>query len=493
MKKKDPDAIHDAIQSADGLRRRAEQRLQAQQPDDTILDTDARKLLQELQIHQIELEMQNEELQHARAEAEAASAHYMELYDLAPIGYFTLGREGNILQVNLTGARLLSKERSRLVGRRFDQFFVSEERPLFRELLEQIFDGQTRETVDLSLEREDAEPCIVQIEAIADASGQACRVVVTDVTARKHNEEKARLASTVFRIMDEGVLVSDRENRIIAVNPAFTDITGYSFDEVSGRDPRMLASGRHPPEFYQEMWNTLATTYSWQGEIWDRAKSGAIYVRWLSIKQIRDERGHPSHYVAIFSDISKRKTADQRMYHLAYHDALTDLPNRVLFFDRLHQALKAAERDNKEMALIFIDLDKFKPVNDLYGHNIGDLLLQEVAARISHCIRESDTAARLGGDEFIVLLPSIDEEQGAVVTAEKIRNALDQPYELAGHSLNIGSSAGVAVHPEHGVEENTLLNNADVAMYFAKKSGGNNVALFKNDMHEIRGGSIIRS
>jgi diguanylate cyclase (GGDEF)-like protein/PAS domain S-box-containing protein len=480
--KKDPDTTRKAAE----LRSRAKQRLQAQSPDGDIADADTRKLLQELQVHQIELEIQNEELQQARAAAEAAAAHFTELYESAPVGYFTLERDGKILQSNLTGAELLGIERGKLTGHPFMLFVDSKDRSAFRQFLERVLAGQNREYCELALERKGDEPCLVHIESVADTSDHSCLMAVTDITARKQVEERMRLAVSVFSSMDEGVLVSDRENRIVSVNPAFSEITGYAADEVIGGNPRMLASGKHPPEFYREMWERLSTTESWQGEIWNRAKNGEVYIKWLSIKQIRDENGQPVHYVAIFSDLTRRKAAaEEYIYHLAYYDALTDLPNRVLLFDRLHQALKTARRDKTQLALLFLDLDEFKAVNDKFGHNIGDQLLQEAATRILACMRESDTAARMGGDEFVILLPGIEGKRDATIVAEKIRNALARPYELSGSSLRLGSSIGIAVYPAQGAEEKTLLNKADAAMYCAKQKGGNNIELFKEGAHEF--------
>ncbi|MDD5180781.1 MAG: diguanylate cyclase [Gallionellaceae bacterium] len=307
---------------------------------------------------------------------------------------------------------------------------------------------------------------------------------IRDITERSAQERVARLATTVFNTMDEAVMVTDADNKIITVNPAFAVITGYSVEEVIGKSPSLLASGRHQPEFFRQLWELLSTTGGWQGEIWNRRKSGEIYVEWLSIKQVLDEEGNLTHYVALFSDISERKVAEERMHHLAHYDVLTDLPNRALFRDRLQQAFATAKRGKARLALMFVDLDEFKPINDTHGHNIGDMLLKEVATRIQDCVRESDTVARIGGDEFIVLLPTIDAKDDAMKVAEKIRYALDQHFELASESLHISSSIGVAIYPEHGSDEKMLLKNSDTAMYHAKKSGRNNVQLYRPEMQE---------
>jgi diguanylate cyclase (GGDEF)-like protein/PAS domain S-box-containing protein len=310
--------------------------------------------------------------------------------------------------------------------------------------------------------------------------GKPLRVVGThrDVTERQWREEEQRLAATVLELADEAVLVTDPRNRIISVNPAFTVITGYAAQEVLGRNPSLLSAGRQNAEFYQQMWQSLESTGTWAGEVVNRKKTGEIYVEWLSIKQVRDELGALTHHVAVFSDITERKAAEARMRHLALHDVLTGLPNRALLTERVEQAVLRAEREQSRLGLLYFDLDKFKPVNDRYGHEVGDLLLKEVAARVNACVRASDTVARLGGDEFVVLLPHVDSEAAALGVAEKIRAALNQPFMVAGHALDISTSMGLAIYPEHGADEQTLTRHADEAMYQAKQQGRNRVVIW---------------
>ncbi|MFA7268902.1 MAG: diguanylate cyclase [Sterolibacterium sp.] len=313
-----------------------------------------------------------------------------------------------------------------------------------------------------------------------DAQGKPLRMIGThtDITERHRREEALRLAATVFNTMDEAVTVTDLDNRIVSVNPAFTAITGYSAEEAIGKNPRLLASGAHPPEFYRDMWKELSTTGSWRGEIKNRSKAGHIYVEWLSIKQVRDDKGVPSHYVAVFSDITERKSVEERMLQLAHYDVLTGVPNRTLFADRLQQAIAKARRDKSRLALMFIDLDDFKPVNDQFGHHVGDLLLKRVAGCLQDCLRrETDTVGRMGGDEFVVILPEIEAIHDAIGIAEKIRRTLDQTFEIAGHLIHISSSIGVAVYPEHGSDEKLLLKSADAAMYRAKEEGRNRLVM----------------
>jgi diguanylate cyclase (GGDEF)-like protein/PAS domain S-box-containing protein len=299
---------------------------------------------------------------------------------------------------------------------------------------------------------------------------------------RKRAEEGLRLAATVVNSVEEAVMVTDTNNLIVAINPAFTAITGYLPEDVIGKDPRILSSGEQPKEFYKALWEKLLATGGWHGEIKDRRKNGEFYTEWLSIKLVRDENGKITQHVAVFSDISERKRSEERMQHLAHHDALTDLPNRALFSDRLQQSLALAKRDKTHLALMFLDLDKFKPINDTFGHAVGDLLLKEVAIRLQNCVRESDTVSRIGGDEFVVLLPTVEAEQDAMLVADKILHSLVQPFELAGNSLSISVSIGLVVYPEHGDDERALTKNADIAMYHAKAGGRNNAKFFRPDM-----------
>lgn len=312
---------------------------------------------------------------------------------------------------------------------------------------------------------------------------QSAQMLNRELAERKRAEVGMRLAEKVFDIVDAGVLVTDKGTRIIKVNPAFTAITGYTAEDAIGKTPRILSSGAHTREFYSEMWNSINTTGNWQGEIFNRRKNGEFFTEWLSINEVRDSDGNVTNYVSLFSDISERKAAEAQMHNLAHYDPLTGLPNRILLADRLQQAIAAARREKSHMALMFIDLDKFKPINDTLGHYIGDLMLKEVAKRMLECLRESDTAARIGGDEFVVLLPLIEAEPDALAVAEKIRQALYLPFEIAGHDLNISSSIGIAVYPEHGLDEKSLLHNADIAMYYAKAAGRNCVMIFESGMY----------
>ena len=300
-----------------------------------------------------------------------------------------------------------------------------------------------------------------------------------DVTQRMAQEAELRVAAAAFE-SHESMLVTNDKVEILRVNPAFTELFGYTSEEAMGRNPRLIKSGRHDADFYAAMWAELVAHHSWQGEVWNVRKEGVEFPCWLCITAVRDDAGVVTHYVATHTDITLRKEAEDEVKRLAFFDPLTNLPNRRLLADRLHQALVNAKRSQGHAALIFIDLDKFKPVNDRHGHAAGDQLLQAVAHRLRTCVRESDTVARVGGDEFVVLLPHITLAQDAMQVAEKMHARLRAPFHLpTGQSVQISSSAGVALYPEHGLDEATLSHHADVAMYAAKVAGRDQYVVYE--------------
>lgn len=301
---------------------------------------------------------------------------------------------------------------------------------------------------------------------------------------RQHLTDVVNLerAAKVFEYSKEGILVTDSGNNIISVNRSFTEITGYQPEEVIGKNPSLLSSGRQDHAFYQEMWHALNETGSWQGEIWNRRKTGEIYPESLTIISVKGDDGSVINYIAIFGDISERKQAEYRIQQLAHFDVLTGLPNRILFNDRLEQAIIYAQRHASTVALLFLDLDRFKQINDTLGHGVGDQLLQTVAQRLMECVREQDTVSRQGGDEFIAVLPGTDT-LGAELVAQKMLQAIIQPYSIEAHELRVSSSIGIAIYPEHAQDAATLIKYADVAMYQAKEGGRNQYLLFNASMN----------
>ena len=312
--------------------------------------------------------------------------------------------------------------------------------------------------------------------------GEGSIWVYADISARKEAEEKLRLSATVLEHIADAVMVVDVEGVIVAVNPAFTQITGYTEAEAVGKHSSLTRSERHDEAFYQTMWDELIASGFWRGELWRRRKNGEIYLEWLTISAVRDTHALTTHYVGVCSDITQVKQAQEKLDHLAHHDPLTALPNRLLFHDRLQHALPRAARDREQLAILFIDLDRFKNVNDTLGHHIGDELLQQVAAQLSARLREGDTLARLGGDEFIVLLENVDGQYGATQVAEKLVSMFEQPFLVAGHELFVTCSVGVSLFPDDAQDLNMLIRNADVAMYQAKARGRNGYRFYAPSM-----------
>ncbi len=325
-----------------------------------------------------------------------------------------------------------------------------------------------------------------ELEFFPDGRPQRCVGTVQDITAIKHSEDEIRIAATAFE-SQEGMIITDAGQRILRVNAAFTRISGYSLEDVSGRTPALFKSGRHDQAFYQAMWESIAAKGSWQGEIWNRRKNGEVFPEWLTITAVKNSSGRITHYVGALTDITLRKSAEDEIRNLAFYDPLTRLPNRRLLLDRLHQALASSARSGRQGALLFLDLDHFKTLNDTLGHDIGDLLLQHTAQRLATCIREGDTVARFGGDEFVVMLVDLStiHEQSLVqaeTIGEKILTALSQPYDLSGHEYRNTASVGVTLFSNHQATPLELLKEADLAMYAAKATGRNTLRFFAPEM-----------
>ena len=290
------------------------------------------------------------------------------------------------------------------------------------------------------------------------------------------------LAGLVFEHIPEAVIITDSDAVIISVNPAFTAINGYTAAEAVGRKTNLLKSGRHPDDFYRDLWRDLTATGSWRGEVWNRRKSGELYPALLAIASLRDDTGAVSRYIGTLQDISYAKESEERIRYLAYHDVLTGLPNRLLFRDRTELAISHAKRDKVKCVLVFLDLDGFKKINDTLGHEIGDLLLVEVAARLRKHIRVEDTVARLGGDEFLILLSRVRDEPAVLMVIEKVLQALAEPYVVRDHEIAITASMGVSVYPSDGASCDELLKAADIAMYRAKETGKKGYVIFSQEM-----------
>lgn len=298
----------------------------------------------------------------------------------------------------------------------------------------------------------------------------------------KENRERLRQAAAVFDCTREGVLVTDTQGLIVHVNRAFMEITGYQCEEVMGQRPSLFKSGRHSAHFYQQMFQALESTGEWSGEIWNRRKSGEVYPQWQTIRVIHDDQGQVSHYVAVFSDISAIKDSEHELAHLAHHDPLTDLPNRLLFTDRAEQALASAQVHKRGCALLLMDLDHFKIINDSLGHNVGDQLLKLVAERLSGLFGPGVTLARLGGDEFAVLAESCPQVVQAAALAQRMLNAMKDPFIFDGNQLFISASIGISLFPSDALSAEQLLRNADSALFKAKSAGREGYALYTEEL-----------
>lgn len=325
-----------------------------------------------------------------------------------------------------------------------------------------------------------------KLQVDEDGTPRALIGTIQDITEQKQIEADLRIAAVAFE-SQEAMLITDQDSVILRVNRAFSENTGYRADEAVGRNPRLLKSSRHPPEFFKSMWDIIQRTGGWQGEIWDRRKSGEEYQKWLTISAVKNAAGVVTHYIGAQYDITERKKAEEKIKELAFFDQLTGLPNRTLLLDRLKQSMTTSARDGRYGAVLLIDLDHFKTLNDTLGHDMGDLLLQQVAQRLTRCVRAGDTVARLGGDEFVVVLTSlgVQESEAASQTelvGEKIIAALNQHYQLKEVIYNLTPSVGASLFVGHQTEIDALLKQADLAMYRAKDEGRNALRFFDPDM-----------
>ena len=451
----------------------------------------ADELKHELHVHQIELELQNEELRHAYNALHESRAHYASLYELAPVGYLTLTREGLIAEINRTGASLIGVEQNKIINCRFSSLVAPKDGDrwhiLFRDMM---LSSEDAHNFELVIQRPDKSvfPAQLNCRLLMKADKiPIVRITLADVTERKRTELELRIAATAFEAQ-ESIAITDSASVIVKVNKAFTGITGYKEEDVVGRKISILKSGLHDTVFYEAMWESIARVGTWQGEIWDRRKNGEIFLSWLSITAIKESNGEVTHYVATQVDITERKTAEAEILNLAFYDPLTKLPNRRLLQERLSYGIDMARRDGKQLALLMLDLDRFKAVNDNFGHLAGDELLRQVAARIKAMLRDTDTVARLGGDEFVVLLKDITHSQDAARVAEEIIADLRKSFNLLQSAdVQIGVSIGISLYPQHGGSVDALMDHADKALYQAKDQGRDRFAYFSAKLtHAVR-------
>lgn len=478
---------------AQKLRAEAEEKIARRNDNVDASTNDTLRLRHELNVYQIELEMQNEALRKAHAEMEEARDRYADLYEFAPVGYLTINRQGMVIESNLTGAKILGQLRPKLIRRRFARYISAHDQDRWHRLFMQIMERKSTEveSVELSMSRPDGCSFIALLDCQYKNylnKPSVMRVTISEINKLREAESQLRIAAVAFE-SQIGMVVTNEKGTILRVNQAFTKITGYTMAEMSGKNLMRLKSRRQNTMAYKHAWKTLQEQGTWSSEVWNKRKNGEAYPELINITVVKNPDGHITNYVASLSDITAKKAADYEIHHLAFNDPLTNLPNRRFLLDKLKHELLSSSRTHLKGALLFLDLDNFKVLNDTMGHDLGDLLLKQVAERLLNSVRECDTVARLGGDEFVILLEDLSEDYFAAASqaadiAEKILSKLKQPYILDGHMHHGAASIGVAIIDKDMVKIEDILKQADIAMYQAKHSGRGNVKFFNQKMQE---------
>lgn len=419
---------------------------------------------------------------------QSAEVRLRAVFDHSPdIAAITELATGRFLQVNGAFSRVMGFSAEETIGRTSSQLGTwgsDRERDLW---LKALAAGGRFENREVMFRRKNGEvfPALASVEPLILDGVEVLFTSARDISDLKRTEEAVRLFANVFENSGEGILITDRDNRILAVNRTFTRLTGYAIEDLRGKDPHILASGHTPVGTYQALWESVSEKGFWQGELWDRRKDGSEYPKWAAISAIRDENGELTNFIASFTDISEHKAAADRIEYLAHHDGLTGLCNRVCLEGRLAQSLAEARREGGCLAVMFIDLDRFKVINDALGHHVGDLLLVEVANRLRASVRESDIVSRLSGDEFVVVSTNLSCAEDGGLVASKILATLQAPYMIEGRLLHSTPSMGIALFPDNGGESDTLMRCADAAMYSAKENGRNGFRFFSPAMTAI--------
>jgi len=421
-----------------------------------------------------------------RESEEKLRALFDQAFQLAAL----LALDGTVLDANYTALQIVGLTRDQIFGRPFWLLPCWAHSPALQDRLRQAIHGAAHGHTSRfdavaaagSAAPEQTRQLDLAVKPMRDALGRTVRLIVEgrDISDLRRAEEELRLAAKVFDASREGMVITDPHGDILSVNLAFTAITGYPRDEVVGRNPRLLASGRHDAGFYRAMWQSLNETGQWRGEIWNRRRDGAIYPQWLEIAAVYDADGRVTHYIGLLADLSERKAFEERLEYLAWHDPLTGLPNRALLRDRLEQAAAQAQRQGGQVAMLSIDLDLFKHINDTLGHTVGDALLVRCGERIAGVLRASDTVARFAADQYFVVLPGVQQAGAVQVAAQKILDALREPTTVDGAAgpLAVTASIGIALYPIDGADFETLIRNAEAAMYDAKQAGRDTARFF---------------
>ncbi len=404
-------------------------------------------------------------------------------------GFVRYTPEGQIIEFNETYRQMLGYEEEELKGMFLQNLTSETSQPIECRILDDLTISRGySDTYEKQAIRKNGSVFPVEKRTFfsgdTQSDNQTLWAIVSDISQRKEYEAKLRLLASVFESTVEGIVITDLDGTIEEVNPGFTAITGYSAQEAIGKNPSILKSNHHDAEFYRNMWDAIAQTGHWSGEIWNRRKNGESYPERLSISSVTDYMGNVSHYISVFYDISDIKRGEEQLQHQAYHDALTGLPNRLLYIDRLETSLPRARRHNTQAAVLVLDLDNFKNINDSLGHNIGDLFLQEVAKILEKTLREEDTVARIGGDEFAILLLSKECQWDACEVSKRILSIFSKPVHIKGQDLFASFSIGISLFPTDGTDAETLLKNSELAMYRAKAQGKNSYYLYTESMNQ---------
>ncbi|WP_257985906.1 sensor domain-containing protein [Bacillus sp. M6-12] len=400
------------------------------------------------------------------------------VYDHMQEGVLVLNDTGEIVDSNSSAEKITGYSGKELAGIHFQRlfYFHQEYSSIWNKIVKiNKWSGETekvRKNGEIYTDR-------MKIRKIdKDLHNVFFLVIFEDISPQKKSEKELRLADKIFENISEGILFTDAKGRILSVNPAFQIVTGYTEEEVIGKTPNMLQSGLHNDQFYRDMWREIGEKRRWRGEIWNKRKSGEVFPEWLTISSILDDEGTLTNYVAVFADISDQKQAEEKLRKLAHYDVLTGAANRYLLYKRLERLLITAKKYNQLLAVLFLDLDRFKLINDTLGHNYGDLLLKKVYSRLKGLLKNKDIIARLGGDEFVIVLPNIKHPREAVSVCKDIINSFQQPFLLHEQEVYTSTSIGVGLYPFDGEDIDSLIKHADRAMYQAKANGKNNFELY---------------
>jgi diguanylate cyclase (GGDEF)-like protein/PAS domain S-box-containing protein len=454
-------------------------------------------LIHELSVHQIELEMQNQALKDTYQKLLNAKNNFSLLFDQAPAGYLKMDQQGRILKANQTLRDMLNLSILKIEGQYLTRFIHSDDAAMFNSRYPAFFSKPENKTIELRLLKQSPQRTLLRVQLngrlIAEQNDNAqshyhLLVIVADITERHRLEEEKELAAKVFETSEEAIIITDSCNCILSVNQSFMDITGFQHTEVIGRTLVSVLFPAHDTKTFQAIWSKLVISGRWKGEVEHQRRNGSRFTASISISSSTDLFGKIKNCIVIFSDITQKKLNDSKIEFLAHYDILTKLPNRSHFTELLNNAILHASRTREFLGVLFLDLDRFKLLNDTCGHLAGDVLLQNVANRLQACIRETDNVSRFAGDEFVILLTHFKDLERCKATSEqiveKLLHELSLPHEIGSIQFNTSVSIGIALFPTHGTSAPELIKNADTAMYAAKEAGRNGYCLYNDDMRQ---------